>query len=377
MSRDSQQSHVLCLTGGRSLNKRMSLFIEGTLRTGAGVTVVALPRGPWSFARFENDQGQADTTLCRCRFGSGERAALTAIFCFHWIMLPLAVLIGRLRSVPVIYDEHDHYEVNTQEGKRTSIRAWLSQKSVRWIHRCCLPFVSLVTCIHMYEALLSRHLQQWQPNVLELHNYPVGAWRSLSPPDDPNSPLCFIYMGGIYEEKGVRNAVEAFGKLPDALRRRCQLHLFGHGDEGLIRELKQRPEVSVHDSVTPEELRQFAAEHRCCGLVLYSEHPRYRLIGTNSRKLYEYLAMGLPVIVTRVGEIPTFIEKHDLGMVIDCRINVDELQEAMCRIAQSFETWRALSENASVLMSDPRMSWESEWNKVLRSGLLDTDRRAA
>jgi glycosyltransferase involved in cell wall biosynthesis len=153
--------------------------------------------------------------------------------------------------------------------------------------------------------------------------------------------------------------------------------MFGHGDPELIEELRQYPDITVHNSVSPAELREFASQHRCCGLVLYNEHPRYRLIGTNSRKLYEYLAMGLPVISTSVGELPDFIIRNQVGIVIDARIDTEELSSAMQRLAQTDSAWQEWSTNARLLMSKPEMSWEYEWNRVRDAGVLGQSRRAA
>ncbi|MCA9061989.1 MAG: glycosyltransferase family 4 protein [Planctomycetaceae bacterium] len=377
--KSSSHRHAVCLTGARSLNKRMSLFVEGLLDTGLGVQVVALPRGNWNLQRFETraEQQPALSASCVC-FSVTPDSHLSVVLCFHWIMLPLAVLWATIRRVPLIYDEHDHYEINTLEGGGPLIVRQFRRLIVRGIHRICLPFVTLVTCIHMANAELKQHLQRWQKNVLELHNYPVTAWRSVTAVTEATRPLSFIYVGGVFEEKGVRHAAEAFLSLPPEVRGTSHLHIFGGGDESLIRELQECPSVTVHNSVTPQRLREFAEQERCCGLVLYNDHPRYGRIGTNSRKLYEYLAMGMPVIATSVGEIKQFVADHDVGIVIDARVSTRELQQAMLRLADgTARTWERQAGNARLLMQSPEMTWEHEWAKVLRSEALSRGVRAA
>ncbi len=370
MTSTPENQYVLCLSGHRVLNKRISLFIEGVLQSGSGVRVLAFPRGQWSLQRFESLSEEPQSGRYQLRYRDCQDARLASILCFHWAMLPLAVLIGWLKKVPVVYDEHDHYEINTLERSTSWLRNVLSRHAIRLFHTVLLPYVTLVTCIHLANDLLKNHLSRWQPNVTELHNYPVAAWRSHYPKRDLSARLCFIYMGGVFAEKGVSQAVAAFCSLPESLRIRGDLHIFGSGDDTLIRELGLNSQITLHNSLSPAQLRAFAASHRCCGLVLYHDHPRYRLIGTNSRKLYEYLAIGMPVICTSVGELPEFIRKHNVGLVINSQISQDELCEAMLQMLDPDGCWHSQAENAFRLMQRPEMTWEHEWEKVMSSGVI-------
>ncbi|MBL8815666.1 MAG: glycosyltransferase family 4 protein [Planctomyces sp.] len=355
----------------------MSLFMEGVISEGGAVTVWALPRGKWSTQRFESPQTTIDAGIFSLRIRGSHRPLISVIFCFHWIMLPVAVVVGMLRRVPVIYDEHDHYEINTLEGGGSRFKKWMNQQLVRWVHRTMLPFVSMVTCIHLANEQLKKHLQQWQANVVELHNFPVRAWKDVPQNFSSSGKLCFVYMGGIFAEKGVGQAAIAFQKLPDHIRDSCELHIFGDGDRDLLTRLHDMPNIILHNNQSPEQLRKFASQHRCCGLVLYNEHPRYRLIGTNSRKLYEYLALGMPVIATSVGELPRLLLEHNIGILIHARIEIQELTAAMYQIADEPGSWNSFSQHARDLMNRPEMTWEHEWDKVLRSGFLDPLRKAA
>jgi glycosyltransferase involved in cell wall biosynthesis len=309
--------------------------------------------------------------------GNGSMAAISSIMCFHWCMLPLAVLIGWLRRIPVLYDEHDHYELNTVEGKGTNFRKHFLRLAVRAVHQLCLPWVKLVTCIHMHQEVLKKHLEQWQLSVLELHNFPAVAWRESVKICEDRSTLCFVYIGGVFREKGVAAAAGAFQQLAMSSRHDAELHIFGTGDQSLMDSLMQIPGIFVHKSVTPTEFRSFAAENRCCGLSLLASTPRYQLVGTNCTKLYEYLALGMPVIATRVGEFPEFIEKHRIGLLIGSDMIATELAGMMTRLLEDRALFDAMSQNAMALMSRREMTWENEWQKVEQSGIFDTAQRAA
>ena len=377
MSESRANGYVLCVSGCRSVNKRMAMFIEGVLAQGYAVRILTLPRGRWILDKSENPTILGRIGRLSVDIGNVRGTRLASVMCFHWSMLPTAVMVGLLQRVPVLYDEHDHYELNTLEGDGASIKRAIYSRLVRWIHRICLPFVSLVTCIHLDGQTLKKHLEQWQKRVIEIHNYPARIWRQSQSVHESDETLCFVYIGGVYYEKGVGASAEAFQLLPDQTRQNAELHVFGEGDTGLIQRLRTMPGVVVHNGVTPAEFRRFAAAHRCCGLSLLANTPRYSLVGTNCTKLYEYLALGMPVIATRVGEFPQFIDSHQIGLLIDGDLNRRQLTAAMQTLLEDRELFARMSKNARTLMHQDEMTWEHEWNRIDQAGVIDRRRKAA
>lgn len=369
--------YVLCLTGMRAVNKRMALFIEGVLSMGVGVRVGSLPRGTWLLDKSERPLPETRKGILTLDLGEIGKARLRAVMCFHWLTLPIAILVGILRRVPVLYDEHDHYELNTTENGGSAFRRRLCSLLVRIIHRVCLPFVTVVTCIHMDNAALKRHLQRWQSEVVEIHNYPTIDWRTSSGNQMVSEKLCFVYIGGVFEEKGPGVAARAFQQLSDANRHRAELHIFGDGDKELLEQLRRTAGVVVHNRVTPAQFRSFARTHRCCGLSLLADTPRYRLVGTNCTKLYEYLALGMPVIATRIGEFEAFVDHNQIGLLVDSVFNKQQLTSAMARMLDDAILYTQMSNNARQLMQREDMTWEHEWQKIETCDVLRSLRRAA
>jgi glycosyltransferase involved in cell wall biosynthesis len=367
--------YVLCLNGSRTVNRRMAMFFEGIQSNGLGIRVWALPRGAWVLDKSEDPTVPGRIGRTSVDIGKVAGARLSAIICFHWFVLPLAVAAGFLRRVPVLYDEHDHYEINTLEGGGARLKCFFFSLLVRSIHRVCLPWVSLVTCIHMDKQTLKRHLERWQPSVLEIHNFPASVWRESGRTQPPTGKLCFVYIGGVFTEKGVGAAAEAFQLLPNDVQENCELHVFGEGDANLIQRLRTISGITVHNGVTPAEFKNFTASHRCCGLALLASTPRYNLVGTNCTKLFEYLALGLPVIGTRVGEFPEWIEGQNVGLLIGGDLNSQQLAVQMQKLAEDTALFEEFSHNALVLMSRDEMTWEHEWSKITDTGI--TVRKAA
>jgi glycosyltransferase involved in cell wall biosynthesis len=355
----------------------MAIYIEGVRSAGVAVRILAVPRGRWVLDKSEQAMTPDRIGSMSADLGPVAGATLTSIMCFHWSVLPIAVLLGLIRRVPVLYDEYDHFELNALEGDRSQLKNSLFNCIVRWIHRICLPWVTVVTCIHMHHSALKVHLQHWQPNVLEIHNYPSSVWRQPGHQRSATGRLCFVYIGGVYVEKGCGAAAEAFGMLPEAVRSQCELHIFGEGDARLLASLRTMPGVTVHNGVTPARFRSFAATHRCCGLALLAGTTRYRMVGTNCTKLYEYLALGMPVIGTRVGEFPDWIEGRRVGLLIDADLNTRQLAAQMQRMAADTELFNQFSDNASELMAGDEMTWEHEWRRIEQTGIVDDAKKSA
>lgn len=372
-----EHKHVVCLSGCRIVNKRMAMFIEGVLQTGLSVRVIALPRGNWILDKSEEPTVTSRLGKYSADIGDVGDSKIASVMCFHWCMLPFAVLMGLIRRVPVLYDEHDHYELNTLEGNGSRIKLRFMSLMVRLIHRVCLPWVTLVTCIHLDQQTLKRHLERWQPAVLEINNYPASVWRESRILHPVESPLCFVYIGGVYWEKGVGVSAEAFQLLPMDIRRNAEFHVFGEGDAALIDQLRTMPGVVVHNGVTPAEFRRFTSQNRCCGLALLAATPRYSLVGTNCTKLFEYLALGMPVIATRVGEFPMIVGGNQVGLLIDGSLNAEQLATAMKRLTSDAEAYKTMTRNALEMMNRPEMTWEFEWNKIEQSGIVNAKSRAA
>lgn len=376
---EAKRPGALILVGVRRLNKRSCLFFEGLLAAGFEPAVISPPRGNWSWTRFED----SDIELTGGKlFLSRENAtpSLTntdVVACLHWAMLPFAVELAAINKAKLIYDEHDFYELNTLEGDGSRLRRRFYQTMVSWIHRFCLPKVDQITCIHMAKGVLKRNLKQFNPQVLELHNYPTRQWvDSTQDREQTSGPVCFVFVGGIFEVKGCRSVAEAYQRLKQQPAGQTavdvpELHFFGKGDTDLMNWLSEQPGIHVHSELSPAEVREFMAPRTCVGLMLYEDGPRYRIIGTNSRKMYEYLAAGAAIVASALGEVRSFLRHNDVGYSLPPNASVEELTQLFQTIIDDPSGVVRRCENATQLMSQRDMNWEFEWNKLVDTGILE------
>lgn len=368
MSNDFKNALLLC--GSRKINKRPALFFEELSGEGRQIRIFSLPRRGWDLSPFEIDT----TGFRRGLFFASESGIKSftipdIVVSFHWSLLPVAFLCKLLFGSRIIYDEHDYYELNTLEGSFLS--AGLSPSLIKLFNRLFLKSFDLITCIHLKGAALKKELLRYNPNVIEIGNYPSRRWHGKTKPTEKKGPLSFVFIGGIYDVKGCALASRAFRVFrEDNPEAEARLAFFGFGDPILIDQLRKEDRVTVELNVDAEKLIRYLDQNRSVGLVTYEDSPRYNLIGTNSRKLYEYLATGTPVIATKLGEIEELLKDNDIGYPIGTDITEEKLAALFESIYNNENEYNRKATNALKLISEKNMWWEAEWGKVAeRMGL--------
>lgn len=353
------------LVGSRKINKRISLFWSGLQADGFSVRLYSLPRMRWNFTDTEELSHVNTGFLTALMANAPERLVVPEfIFCFHWAMLPVACFFTLLGS-KVIYDEHDFYELNTLEHNKW--KGKLLASVIKSFHYLFLRKVDLITCIHMVDSILLKNLKKYNENVIELHNYPMKKWLS---PHKKSGPIIFIYVGGIYAEKGCKAAADAF--LRASKERNChfEFHFFGGGDTKLLHWLGNQARIFVHGPTPSQEIRNFISTKKTIGLLLYKSTPRYTLIGTNSRKFYEYLITGTPVIATKVGELTTVVAEHALGYLVNSTLDIEEIERVFLSIMENPAVIDGISANCIDYMLRNKNFWSTEWKKVTDSEIF-------
>jgi len=153
------------------------------------------------------------------------------------------------------------------------------------------------------------------------------------------------YCGDLSQSKdGVLSLIESFSQLPDSYNH-IKLKLIGqtkdkvHKEklEKLIKEKKLENRVIrtgfIHSENMPDEL------YDSCLLVL-SRPDNIQARGGFPTKLAEYLATGIPVAVTAVGEIPVYL-KNKKNAFISPPDDIDAFKDSLLEVLRNRE--RALS----------------------------------
>ncbi len=271
--------------------------------------------------------------------------------------LPLAVVARAGSSARIVYDAHHLFTDRTGPDRSTLWRA-------RWrvIERCLIPRVDHVTTVSEPMALeLSRRHGIPAPSVVP--NFPElrrAAGRPMNP--GLRETLGFsrgvpvaLYRGHLQPGRGLEELILAAAGWPELV-----VTLIGYGPADYISSLHAlaaRANVTSQLRFLPPVSREQlieSARGADVGLALVRD------TGLNSRsmtsnKLFEYLAAGVPVVVSDFSAMASVVEDHDVGVACNPD-EPDDVLAAIRRVVSDPERHRQLKHNA--LTASKRFSWE-------------------
>jgi len=277
-----------------------------------GVRIRALPQPKNRLERMTRTVWQA------LRAARDEEAN---IYHFHDPELIPAGLVLEYLGNTVIYDIHEDY------AQQLLVRAWLSPRA-RTLVANVLKFAELFSA-GRFDALcvvnksLLEKFRKVNRNTTLLRNFVIPEFAT---PNQRNlTPQHLLHAGGLSEQRGLFNMLNALVDLPDSSKlllagpfastktgRRARMHPFWNRVEyfGVLSQLKLR------------KLYQEAA----IGLILYNNVGQYG--GSTAIKLYEFMLWEIPVVMPNFGDWPAFNRKHDCGICVDVT-NADEVSTAI------------------------------------------------
>jgi glycosyltransferase involved in cell wall biosynthesis len=280
----------------------------------------------------------------------------------HDAAMLLPGLIGaRIARAKLVYDAHEYATgVAYREG------GWA--RFVAAIERVAVPRATLVITVSdgIADRLLARYRLPRRPvvvrNVTALVPLPAtGELRRRTGAGD--APLV-LHQGAPSPDRGCEVVVRAMALVPDA-------HLVFLGDEGEpgfaagLRELAGREGVTdrVHfePSAPLERLLALTAEADAGVSLLQDTCENHRLALPN--KVFEYVAAGVPVVVSDLPELRRLVGAHGIGWTVspaDPAAVADGLRRAFA--ARGDERLRATLDAAS-----HALTWDRERERLVEA----------
>lgn len=238
------------------------------------------------------------------------------LYHFHDPELLWAGLLLRARGKKVIYDIHENIpkSIMSKHYLPRWLRAPLAWAVEHLEHTACRWFSALVPAAPSIE----QRVATFNPRVVTIHNFPIAQtmrpaanlpWSSRTP--------SIAYVGGIDERRGIREMVEAMHLLPEGLQ--VRLKLAGPFMPARLQEnvrcLPGWDRVDVLGVLELPAVMDLLNSVRA-GLVLI-HHPLTRFKPGQPIKMFEYMAMGLPVIASDCPAWREIIEGVGCGLLVD------------------------------------------------------------
>jgi glycosyltransferase involved in cell wall biosynthesis len=312
-----------------------------------GVRIVPIDRGTGRLDRM---------VRVGWRVYAAARREHADVYHFHDPELMWVGVLLKLRGARVIYDVHE--DVPKQIMSKHWIPGWarpLISKAVFAVEQVAARILDGIVAA---TPSIARKFPDAKTVVVQ--NFPEAAFART----DGATPLhdradAFVYTGGLMEVQGVREMAQAFALLPDGMTGTIAGTFYPPTLEPEIRALPGWERVRYLGQVPRAEVIRVMGAGRT-GLVL--NHPTLNYVDAYSTKMFEYMALGIPVVCSNFPLWAEIVGGAECGIAVDPR-DPRAIAGAIRALNDDPERAARLGENGRRAIAE-RYNWEAELAKL-------------
>lgn len=180
-------------------------------------------------------------------------------------------------------------------------------------------------------------------------------------------PASIVYAGALNRENGPDLAIYAVKKILRVVPE-VRLHIFTDGQDIETQHLRDLTDtLGIHDKVFFHELisrNKLIADLRqfMIGLAPYRTFPGSPRWWADSTRIRLYLAVGLPVITTKVPSIAKELEQEKAGLVV--KDNAQDISQAVISLLKNKSLYRKMRQNA--VRQANNNTWEKIYSRTIK-----------
>ncbi len=277
-------------------------------------------------------------------------------------LLPIAKLLT-LIGKRVVYDMHENVP------KQIKKKGWINPSLRKYVAKLvCFTERFLMLDVPVIFAETSYHKDYlWVKKYTTVLNMPlINQLYSLKSDAQKTVGASVGYIGGVSEARGSLTTIEALRILNDRgvePRFECIGPADKPHEEQLLKlcEEYKLHNVVFHGRIPAYEGWPIIAQ---CDIGLTVLHPIPNYIESYPTKLFEYMAMGLPVIASNFPLYQEIVEGAECGICID-PLNPEELAGAIQFIVKHPAEAKQMGENGRRAVEE-RYNWGMEEEKLLQ-----------
>ena len=272
--------------------------------------------------------------------------------------LPIAVLmklfsVGRIK---IVYDAH---ELETEVCGMSRIRKILSKV----LEKLLIYYIDSI-------IVVSDSIAEWYKNQYNLRNIHViknVPYRVDRKSEHSNilketfymqdNEILYVYQGALGNGRGIEILLNVFSKVDE----KKHIVFMGYGDlEDTIKKYENKfSNIHFHPAVKPEEIMSYA-KSADVGICLI-ENICLSYFYSLPNKLFEYIASGLPVIVSNFPEMGKIVDENKCGW----KISVDEA--SLIDLIESISNEDIKEKRDNVLLNcRSKFDWHQEERNLLK-----------
>jgi glycosyltransferase involved in cell wall biosynthesis len=320
-----------------------------------GVHIISLPPQPNRLLR-------ALQSVRILRLALRQRADLFAIHDPE--LLPAAVLLRLLTRRPVVYDVHEDVPAAIR-GRRWLPRPLrpLIAGLYRFAEHLSLPFIAGLTLAdHAYAKYYRRRRFEI------ILNYPLMTYADLYRPPEPSlgeRPV-LLYAGAVMRLRGVFEMLDLVQRLR-GLFPTILLRVVGPVDKELeadrdevVSRLGLEPNVEFTGPVSHTQVHDYILNADVCLALL---HPDPNYLRSLPTKIFEYMMMGRPVVVSDFPMWKNIVEDAGCGVAVD-PLDGDAAADAVRTLLNDDDSRTRMGKAGRQAVLE-RYSWEGEGQRLV------------
>jgi len=305
---------------------------------------------------------------------SGQAARALAgtdfdVYHFHDAeLLPVGAQLSVTTDAAVIYDVHENVPdvLATKDFVHQSVRG---------------PFASVANVSELGLARLVDALVVASPDIGErfdgfdevttVTNYPMRKWAEGTDMDAKaeraaDGETTVAYCGLLSEQRGILGLIEAVDRVPDkhdvslVLGGTCESDAF---EERLTDRVAQTDHVELRGWLpTLEDVIDMFRDADIGVYTFYSDPNKTEAVH-RSNKLFQYMAAGLPVVVSDIGDWRTMVDDVECGVTVDPE-DPDAVAAALANMAADADRRVEFGRNGHEAALE-RYNWDTQRERLL------------
>lgn len=283
------------------------------------------------------------------------------------LLLLVPFIRWRKKRAVLIFDMHENFPdaIKSKEWIPKNLRLFLSY-IVKYIERYLLKKVDAVIFAEKTYAKNYSYLTNVQ--TCEVLNYPNFKNIETIRRKKNKELITLIYVGRIASKRGIWEMLELMRELKNRYSsQEVNLKLIGYCSNSLEQEINEYIQehnlssyVSYIGSVSYEQLsKQYSKAD--IGICILSPIPNY--LNSMATKIFEYMAMQLPVIISDFPEWKKMLYKEKSGLCVD-PLDIKDIVNKVETLIQNPQMREELGFNGRRAFEN-NYSWQSEEKKLL------------
>lgn len=291
-------------------------------------------------------------------------------------LVPISISIGKKYKIPIIFDMHENFP--------EALRVWREGKSIlgytydlvfdsvflyKIIEQRCVKSVNhiIVVVKEQKDRLIKLGVPDDKITVVmnteDLEVFDNVEIISL----DYRDNFVISYVGGFGQHRGIDAAIKAMPKILDKIPNAILLLVGGKGSGKYEEELKKLcKNLKVENNVAFTGWVDFNYVPSYIALSDVGLVPHYASGHTNTtipHKIFQYMAMKKPVIVTDAKPLKRIVEETKCGIVVPSG-DYNKMAEAIIGLHEDKKWARKLGKNGRRAV-EVKYNWEEEAKKLI------------